>query len=101
MYNSLATICDITRCYNAFNKNGGSKLKKVLFATVMLSAVMLTGCANAINTSRLGDMPRLISNEGIKYKVFTIEGAKFIGTQDDDGAWSFAGPISCEKTYSK
>lgn len=72
-------------------------MKKVLFAGVMFLSLALTGCANAINTSRLGDMPRLVSSEGIKYKVFFIENAKFIGTQDDDGAWSFAGPISCEK----
>jgi hypothetical protein len=45
-------------------------IEKVLFTGVMFLSLALTGCANAINTSRLGDMPRLVSSEGIKYKVF-------------------------------
>lgn len=72
-------------------------MKKIALACLAVSVLGLTGCANAINTSRFGDIERKTSTEGLKYKVFYIENCKFIGTQDNDSAWSLAGPIGkCE-----
>ena len=62
---------------------------------VLLISLTCIGCNNAQNFDRniTSKHPIKTSSDGIKYKIFEIEGKKFIGTQDARGAWSFAGPI--------
>lgn len=52
-----------------------------------------TGCAPpAANYDPLDHIP-LKNNDGIKYKLVKIEGRTFVGTQNQNGDWTLAGPI--------
>jgi uncharacterized lipoprotein NlpE involved in copper resistance len=73
-------------------------MKKV----IMLLGItfFLTGCANAVNDSSFSDVELEKTTEGVSYKKFQIENCTFIGTQDEEEVWHYAGPISCAKQVS-
>ena len=70
-------------------------MKRII--TILCFSVFLTVCANAVNDSSFGDVNLEKTTEGVKYKKFQIENCTFIGTQDDEEVWHYAGPISCSK----
>lgn len=71
--------------------------KILILAGIILS---LTGCANAINDSDFDNVELRKTTEGVSYKKFQIENCTFIGTQDNEEVWHYAGPISCAKQVS-
>lgn len=76
--------------------NKGERMK-LLIGSTLIAAVFLTGCANTINDNKFKNVPIQTTTEGVKYKVFTIEECKFIGTQDNEKVWHLAGPTECYK----
>lgn len=72
-------------------------MNKIKVLGLIVAMVALTGCANAVNSNKFKNIDLTETTEGVAYKKFQIEGCTFIGTQDDEKVWHYAGPISCSK----
>ena len=72
------------------NENVEDSIMKAL--SVVVLALVLTGCGVAKNTSTpTGELK--IGSNGVKYVLTCMEGHKFIATQGTHDYWSFAGPV--------
>lgn len=77
--------------------NKGEDMSKLKIGLLFCGLLMLGGCANAVNDGSYKNNPLLTTSEGVSYKKFNIEGCTYIGTQDEEKVWHFAGPSSCSK----
>ena len=71
---------------------------KTLTKVVAVASMLLfcSGCwySEANNSGdKFGAMKH--TEEGLAYKIVTIEGKRFIATQGSYGYWQLAGPIDC------
>lgn len=69
---------------------GASIISIIVLFGLLIVAWRLTP---ARNVDRMEGVPLKTSPDGIKYKIFVIEGRKFVATQTYNGYWTLAGPI--------
>ena len=66
---------------------------KLLVIIPALLAGLVAGCDSARNNSHI-ESPTITSPEGIRYKIVTIEGKRFVATQGYNYYWTLAGPLN-------
>lgn len=75
-------------------------MNKMKVLGIIIAIISLSGCANAVNTKKFKEIELTKTTQGVSYKKFQIEGCTFIGTQDEEKVWHYAGPITCKKQHT-